>query len=190
MISPLQKIKEWATDDAARGLASWVILIAVLVLINQRYDFVRTSVAKTVEGLETRELYLRQIGSGFCVGDIVRFRSAERRSSYFRKVMAEAGSVLTLTESGYRIDKTDAPMETEWTGKARAEMGDAGDLTVADGHILFVNADFDATKDYNNWAFETVPRESVTDWVSHVLFSRDFSRIGDKVGTAVPDCSR
>ena len=190
MDSLLVKLKEWSSDDTVRGLAPWLLLILLMIAFNQRYDYVRTDLVKTVDGFEPRKLYLQQVGSGFCVGDMVQFRSVERSSKYFKKVMADSGAILTLTDNGYRIDETDYPMSAEWLAKAREEMGERTSITVPANQVLFVNPEFATDKKYDFWAFETVPRENVRDWVSHVLFSRDFSRIGEKVGTADATCIR
>jgi len=190
MTSLIDKAKELHTDVTIRGLAPWFMLFGVLFLLNNRYDYVRTSLTDTVEGFETRTMYLRQVGTDFCVGDMVHFRSAHRRSKYFKKVAAEAGAVLKLTDTGYLIGETTVPMDAKWLAKADEELGESTELTVPAGQVLFVNPEFEADGEYNNWAIETVPRKNITDRVSHILFSRDLSRIGEKVGTADPDCIR
>ena len=190
MQSLSEKIQAWSADDTVRGLVPWAAVLLALFVVTQRYTIVQSSFTETVEGLETRELYLRDRASEICVGDMVRYRSAERRSKYFKKVMADAGAVFSLTNTGFRIGETDHLMPPDWLAKAREQMGERPALTVPDGDVLFVNPEFESNIDYSNWAFETAPRDNITDRVSYVLFSRDFSRIGDKVGTAVPDCSR
>ena len=190
MRSLIEKAKAWSADVTVRGLVPWVLLLIVLIALNQRYTIVQSNFTKTVQGLETRQLYLRDRMSEICVGDMVHYRSAERKSKYFKKVMGGAGTVLTLTETGYRIGETDHLMKPEWLTTAREQMGERADLTVPDGHVLFVNPEHKPGDDYNGWAFESAPRANITDRLTHVLFSRNFSRIGDPVGTADPDCQR
>ena len=190
MTSLTEKAKNWRTNETIRGLVPYLLFFVVLFLLNQRFDYVRTNLTKTADGLETRTMYLRQVGADFCVGDMVRFRSANRRSGIYSEVIAAEGSVFSLTDTGYQIDEKTKTMTAEWLVKARLEMGENETLTVPAGYVLFTNSEFETTRKSKFWAFEVVPRENVTDRVSHILFSRDLSRIGDKVGKADPTCRR
>lgn len=190
MTSAIGKIKVWSSDQTVRGLVPYLALVLVLFLINQRYDYQRTGLDDTIDGLEPRTLYLRKVGAEFCAGDIVTFRSAERKQKYYRKVIAGSGSIFSLTDNGYQINEATQPMGLTWLVKARLEMGDRDSIEIPSGHVLFVNTEFATKSQTNFWAFETVPRENVTERFSHILFSRDFSRIGERVGTDSPDCIR
>jgi len=189
-MSFFDKIGEWRNDETVRGIAPWVLSILALIIFLQNFTYLRTSLDETVEGLESRTMYVQNKRSGFCVGDMVHFRSSARSSKYFRTVAAESGAVFSLDAAGYQIDGVTVPMPVEWRAKAELEMNEQESLTVPEGHILFVNPEFEAEKAYNFWAFDTVPRSRVTDRISHILFSRDLSRIGEPVGTASPNCVR
>jgi len=184
------KIKMWRTDDTVRGIAPWMLGILILTIFLQHFTYLRTNLEETVEGLETRTLYLQQKRSGFCVGDTVRFRSLARPSLYFKTIVAESNAVFSLDDLGYQIDGRTVPMPVEWRAMAELEMGGRETMTVPEGHVLFVNPEFDPEEKYDFWAFETVPRSKVRDRISHILFSRDLSRIGEPVGSASPDCIR
>jgi hypothetical protein len=195
MSTLIEKAKALGNDETLRGLAPSLLFVFALILLNQRYDYIRTSLTKTVEGFETQTMYLRQIGADFCIGDMVKFRSVERRArfssfKYYRKVIAGGDTVLTLTGTGYRIGDTDFPMSADWSVKARKTNDGQTELTVPPDYFLFVNPDFKAGDKYNDWALETVPRDNVIERVSHIMLSRDFSRIGEKVGTTDPTCVR
>jgi len=106
----------------------------------------------------------------------------------------ETGTIyLRQKKSGFcvgDIDGAAVAMPVEWRAMAQVEMADREVLTVPEGHVLFINPDFDAEKRYNFWAFETVPQSKIRSRVSHILLSRDLSRIGEQVGSASPDCIR
>lgn len=189
-MSLAEKITGWRTDDTIRGMTPWIIIVMALIIFLQFFTYLRTDLEKTVEGLEPRTMYLQQRRSGFCAGDMVYYRSSNRSSKHYKTVIAESGAIFSLDAAGYQIDGVAVPMPVEWRAMAELEMGERGPLTVPEGHILFVNPEFEAQKKYNFWAFETVPRGKVTDRVSHILFSSDLSRIGERVGTASPNCVR
>jgi len=185
-----EKLTAWWANDTARGIAPWIIGLAAFYLITSQVTYLRTKMDATVTGLETGTIYLRQKKSGFCVGDIMQFRSLARSSSYFRTVVADSGATFGLDDTGYQIDGAAVAMPVEWRAMAQVEMADREVLTVPEGHVLFINPDFDAEKRYNFWAFETVPQSKIRSRVSHILLSRDLSRIGEQVGSASPDCIR
>ncbi len=190
MTSLTEKAKNWRTNDTIRGLAPYLLFFVALFLLGQRFDYVRTNLTKTADGLETRTMYLRQVGADFCVGDMVRFLSVNRRSGTYSEVIAEEGSVFSLTDTGYRVDQKTKTMTAEWLVKAGLEMGENETLTIPLEYVLFINSEFETTRKSKFWAFEIVHRENVKDHVSHILFSRDLSRIGEKVGKADPNCPR
>lgn len=170
--------------DTVFGLAPTLLVLLGVVLLQQRFAYLRTSFAATVSGLETGTMYLRQRGYTACLGDVVHFTSPARSSRYYTVVAADAGAVFAIGESGYSVDGAFQVMSAEWREKAMREAVNGATLTVPPNHILVVNRQFDPAKPYTNWAFEVVPRTEIVDTVTHILFSRDLSRIGERIASA------
>lgn len=179
--------------DTMKGLAPWIILFIITFSIERHYSYVLTSIDKTVSNLETGTMYLMKISNKGCPSQIVKFRSHERKISYYRTIRARGGQVFKLTENGYQIDDKKFEMDMDWQTTAKTELGLKSEITIKDSHYLFINSDFDTsnkykTSKYNKWAFDIVSRDQVQAVVTHILFSRDFSRIGELVGPKNSDC--
>ena len=185
-----EKIAVWRTNDTARGITPWVIGLLALYVLASQVTYLRTNMERTVTGLEPGTMYLRQKRAGFCIGDVVRALSAERRESFYAPVAAEAGAEFSLTESGYSLNGQDEVLGADWQMVVREKMGDTATLIVPEDHVFFINSQFDPDVSFNNWAFESVPRRLVRDRVSHILLAHDWSRIGEPVGSTSPDCVR
>jgi len=185
----LKRLRILFNYDTMKGLAPWIILFIIIFSIERHYSYVLTSIDKTVSDFETGTMYLMKFSNKACPGKIVQFRSLERKRSYYRTIRARDGQVFKLTENGYQIDDEKFEMNEDWRTYAKSDLVLKSEVTIKDGHYLFINSEFDTSTKYNKWPFEIVPQDQVKKVVTHILFSRDFSRIGELVSSKNIDCS-
>lgn len=164
-------------------------MLVVVAAIQWRFDYVRTSVDKTVAGLEVAKLYLLDRDYRPCAGDVARYRSKLTGYPYFGRVAAAPGAALSLASDGYIISGTTYPKDASWIARAKEQLGAAAShVDVPDGHVLIVNSEFAADSKREDWAYEILPVEQIEGTLTHILLARDLRRIGERVTAQTQTC--
>lgn len=175
--------------DTIRGLLPTFIFLATAFAISLKYDYLRTSIDKTVTGLLPATIYLLQHDSKACADDVVEYSSKRPGArSYIRRIAATSGALFSFTEAGYALDGKPFAMQQGWREKALGESKDQGTLDIPLGSVLIVNTEFDPQRPYTNWAFEILPRTQIKSVVTHILVSRDVSKLGERIAAAPGSC--
>lgn len=187
LLTKLQKIMH---DDAVRGIAPWAALIAGAIVLQVYFSYWRVPLNANLAGLEPNTMYLINKRSALCVGDIGRFRDSERRVTLHRRVAAKGGQRFSLNQSGYRIDRKEFDADKTWISAAKTVLGERGERSIPSGAFLFINDAFDPASKVNNWPFQIIEARKTKGRISHTLFSRDLSKIGQPIGNADPACVR
>ena len=179
-------------SDLIYGVAPLVLTLIAIFLVQRHYGYVRTSIDKTVASLQTGTMYLLDRTAPPCAGDAILFASEKMKGRmYYRRISGVTGVQFNLSELGYELEGKSVTMHTAWREKAAQEARElTGAVRVPDGHVLIVNDDYDAKSAYNNWAFEILPRKFIRAMVTHILFSRQPSQIGERVAISSQDCAR
>lgn len=170
------------------GLAPRLMFFAITALLLRLLDPLNTNFEQTIEGLETRSIYARQDASAYCAGDVVEFHETESTRIFFRNVSAVGGQVFSLTMQGYAIDDAASAADENWLAAAQVRFGDRSVIKVPENHYLIINSEFGRDYRSNEWAFDVVPLANIRKRVTHILVSRDLSRIGSRVGPDPADC--
>jgi hypothetical protein len=175
--------------DTLLGVAPVLIVLAGIFALQRVYGYVITSFDDPVAGLDAGTMYVVKYDVPPCVGDAARFRRPGAGSILFlRRVVAGPGATFTLTDTGYAIDGKPVAMDALWRAKAAVEAGAASSLTIPSNHVLVINTSFKALSKTDNWAFAIVPRDGFVSTVTRVLFSRDLTRIGERVNVTSGGC--
>nr|WP_319384896.1 hypothetical protein [uncultured Roseibium sp.] len=170
------------------GVAPWLFFLAACAALNYWIDPLYTSFDRTVDGLKTKTIYARQSGGAVCAGEMVMFRGTVERGRFIRKVNAGGGEVFSLTPQGYMIGELEAGADESWLKAAHEQFGDTPSLVVPEDHFLILNSEFGRDLRNNAWAFDVVPQANIRNRVTYVLFSRDVSSIGSRVGPDPAGC--
>lgn len=170
------------------GVSPWLGFIVLCAALQYQFKPLTTDFNHTVKGLETRTIYARQKAGTICPADVVTFTAGAKETRYIRRVTASEGQVFSLTASGYMIDGKPFAADSGWVEAARPQFGNRSSLTVPKRHYLVVNSEFGRKEGKNAWAFYLVPRAHIENQITYVLFSRDFSQIGHRLGAGRPGC--
>jgi len=176
------KILNLIDRETTLGVGLWLLVFLAFALFRFQYDHFTTSFDKTIAGLEVRTIYLEKITSEACVGDIVNYHSPSLERRYIREIGASAGSFFQITSSGYSVDGTAVEMNEDWVKAAKQIVGNQEGITIASGQSLIINSEFDSPANHNSWPFEVIENQQISAKVTHILFSRDFFKIGNRVG--------
>ena len=192
MTSLIARIRAFLADDTVRGIAPYVLGIAALVALGWNYGYARTGAIVGTPGLEPHTVYLSRTVDNICAGDAVRYRRPGRLTgSRYGRVEAEAGATVAVEEAGFRVNDIFWALNEILVEASRlsAEKGTepVREREVPEGHVLVVRRFGETAEGAPAWMFEMMPRENIRSRITHVLFSRDLSRIGEQV--AGGDCS-
>jgi hypothetical protein len=170
-------------QDSIIGVAPTALFLVGILVLQQHYDYVRTSIDKTVAGLETGTMYVLERGNTAQAGETVEYSSKKiKHHKYFRRIAAGPGAIFSITGTGYTLDGKAHDADAAWRDEAAKEAKNQGDeLTIPANHVLIINTDFDSKSSYTNWAFEILPRQQIQSRITRVLFSREITRIGERV---------
>ena len=173
------------------GLLPSLLVIIAVVLVQFRYDYVRSGTRSASPGLETAKIYLQDMRRTPCVGDVVRFRSGERRFLYFRPVFGVTGDQFKILKNGYTINGKLTETGESWVSLARKQVSGATEaMTVPAGKWLVINQAYKADRETNNWAYEFVPTKNIKSTLTHILVARDLTRIGEPITKGSDRCIR
>ncbi|SFT76880.1 hypothetical protein SAMN05444141_103260 [Pseudovibrio denitrificans] len=168
------------------GITPWIAFFGALMLLGRFYDTLPTSFDKTLTGLEPRSVYLQMKGNNACVGDVVFFRSLEKKAFYVRQVSASSGDIFHITPTSYAINEQSFTHSPKWQEAALKQSNGKTDITIPEEHYLIVNRDFGADWAKNDWAYEIIPQAQIRKRVTHIIFTPNLSRVGEKISN---DCS-
>jgi len=177
--------------ESLLGITPMLLIFAGISLANWNYDYVRTSIDKTVAGLKPATIYLLNRRHSPCVGEVIWYKSKKVVGyGYYRTVAAQTGAVFDISEAGYLLNGKLNEMEKTWVNKATSEAKNQnGAISIPEGHLLIINTEFDPKSERRNWGYEVLPSSQIYATVTHVLFSRDLSRIGTRVSRNADECA-
>lgn len=174
------------------GIAPILVIVGgVAILQKGFYDYLRTSIDKTVTGLAPATMYLLDHRHQPCVGEVVRYKSKKMKGfGYYKIIAAGSGSKFSVSETGYVLDGQSKDMPEAWVKKAQAEGGENGKtFEIPASDVLIINTEFDGESKRRNWAYEILPRTNIETTVTRVIFSREMSDIGTPITTRPEGCS-
>lgn len=173
-----------------------LLLMLAVNFIFIPHSFLHTSPFETVKGFEKNTLYtlfnpakrrIRQLLPYVCSGDVIKFRSRANRRKFFRVVTGSEGNTFKLTENGYQINGKRTDKSSTWLEQAKSEWEvNPVFKPIGENEFLVVNTEFGKDLKYNDWAYEIVRFSDIKFVAENIIFSRDFSKIGERV--KVDDC--
>jgi len=159
-----------------KGLVPWVVVFLALFAIERYLDYRIVYKGRDLAGLADNTLYLYATTPELCENQAVYAKLNKRR--LLVPIGAVADQTVSATANELSVDGTAVDLGDGWKAVAISEIAENNIGTIPRGHVLLINTGFQAGHETRGWGVALVPEADVGASLSHVLFSRDFSRIG------------